>query len=245
MAVSVFHFSHWRFQSTLPSRGATKVWQRPDGHTYVSIHTPSVRSNTYVLFDETAKLHFNPRSPYGRAFALFSVHVGRLPFQSSLPPWEQHGKISPVPNTFHFNPRPHTGSNCLSWASTPPTCYFNPRSPVWGATWPSVCFISLIGDFNPHSPYGEQPHQFFVLRKDTLFQSTLPTRGATELLLHLDLSKIFQSTLPTRGATILKPLVVDGIKNFNPRSPHGEQQRYNVVFHTAILYFVSFHKGMR
>ena len=35
----------------------------------------------------------------------------------------------------------------------------------------------------------------------------------------------FQSTLPARGATLYHSCLVVTIRNFNPRSPHGERRR--------------------
>ena len=78
--------------------------------------------------------------------------------------------------------------------------------------------------FNPRSPRGERPHDQPENERHNRFQSTLPARGATELLIHItqrtrdfnprsprgerpppgrSLSKdlAFQSTLPARGAT--------------------------------------------
>ena len=85
------------------------------------------------------------------------------------------------------------------------------------------------------------------LEEATLFQSTLPARGATsmssssyrygiisihaprtgsdELMLNLlDEPLQFQSTLPARGATATKPVALLCALNFNPRSPHGERR---------------------
>ena len=60
---------------------------------------------------------------------------------------------------------------------------------------------------------------------DSLFQSTLPARGATFGILRCvaDL-KSFQSTLPARGATWRMPTWRRKPSHFNPRSPHGERQ---------------------
>ena len=55
--------------------------------------------------------------------------------------------------------------------------------------------------FNPRSPYGERRKSLIVPNSNTLFQSTLPLRGAT---------------LP--DATELTKAI-----NFNPRSPYGER----------------------
>ena len=56
-------------------------------------------------------------------------------------------------------------------------------------------------DFNPRSPRGERlvnlPIQHFL----SVFQSTLPARGATLPGVQKELDAAFQSTLPARGAT--------------------------------------------
>ena len=53
----------------------------------------------------------------------------------------------------------------------------------------------------------------------TLFQSTLPVRGATWNYREGGRVSIFQSTLPVRGATV--EIIPNGVKwsDFNPRSP--------------------------
>ena len=59
----------------------------------------------------------------------------------------------------------------------------------------------------------------------TIFQSTLPARGATfQRPLNRIQTCLFQSTLPARGATIFTPPISTPKLNFNPRSPHGERR---------------------
>ena len=60
-----------------------------------------------------------------------------------------------------------------------------------------------------------------------LFQSTLPARGATfQRPLNRIQTCLFQSTLPARGATIFTPPISTPKLNFNPRSPHGERLEF-------------------
>ena len=47
---------------------------------------------------------------------------------------------------------------------------------------------------------------------------------------------VFQSTLPARGATQSHPIRYCPIRNFNPRSPHGERQRKAKLERTATLF---------
>ena len=53
----------------------------------------------------------------------------------------------------------------------------------------------------------------------TLFQSTLPVRGATWNYREGGRVSIFQSTLPVRGATPHSAVQATKNGNFNPRSP--------------------------
>ena len=57
-------------------------------------------------------------------------------------------------------------------------------------------------NFNPHSPCGERPQATESYFRTTLFQSTLPLRGATSSRRRRLRGLGFQSTLPLRGATI-------------------------------------------
>ena len=53
-------------------------------------------------------------------------------------------------------------------------------------------------NFNPHSPCGERLHTTFDSKVLSLFQSTLPLRGATLLEYSSQRWFLFQSTLPLR-----------------------------------------------
>ena len=104
--------------------------------------------------------------------------------------------------------------------------------------------ISLISIHAPRTGSDRFGNNFHLLI--SIFQSTLPARGATfqqhlehNWRLHfnprsphgerptsvesLAMNIIFQSTLPARGATVGR--LGDSIRaeNFNPRSPHGER----------------------
>ena len=100
---------------------------------------------------------------------------------------------------------------------------FNPRSPR-GERLLYNHDRNCVIDFNPRSPRGERPVWFVSYHTTYLFQSTLPSRGATtkvcsgdgeyQISIHAPLAGSdpmdesltiqniqFQSTLPSRGAT--------------------------------------------
>ena len=105
-----------------------------------------------------------------------------------------------------------------------PLIHFNPHSPC-GERPLSMVFDIIRKNFNPHSPCGERLALILAFEQCSLFQSTLPMRGATKrvhdtvvngyvISIHTphagsDLFVLlcflrcfqFQSTLPMRGAT--------------------------------------------
>ncbi len=116
--------------------------------------------------------------------------------------------------------------------------YFNPRSPHGerpSHSGKAPCAL----DFNPRSPHGERRLPATSGQPREPFQSTLPARGATALKYVQRQPRIFQSTLPARGATAqgyqINPATIfqstlprtspaETLRDFNPRSPHGERQ---------------------
>ena len=145
---------------------------------------------------------------------------------------------------------PRTGSDLIDHVAIGASVVFQSTLPARGATSSDMSFILLSFNFNPRSPHGERRvvcRECAVLRG---FQSTLPARGATErVVVLLPNGEVFQSTLPARGATLLDSVGghkysisihaprtgsdsqsrrrVKGVKDFNPRSPHGERRRIN------------------
>ena len=79
---------------------------------------------------------------------------------------------------------------------------FNPHSPC-GERRHQHLQRARTQDFNPHSPCGERLAYTYATPSLiwTLFQSTLPLRGATTSAPARYTRETFQSTLPLRGAT--------------------------------------------
>ena len=130
---------------------------------------------------------------------------------------------TPAPRAPHFNPRAPCGARRRASGSASHRRHFNPRAPC-GARPPRTAIRRLPSYFNPRAPCGAR--QIVQLRKEnqTLFQSTRPVRGATEvmrcysghfenfnprapcgarlaLVVRIAVLTTFQSTRPVRGAT--------------------------------------------
>ena len=214
------------FQSTLPARGATSPadgWQLParisihapctgsdaqlvraDGHLTISIHAPCTGSDYVEPSGLAVHTNFNPRSPHGERPA---------------------GSPPAMVSASYFNPRsPHGERHSSAPANTSPPG-ISIHAPRTGSDYtallpPSSQWISI------HAPRtGSDVCDSVLNSVDSLFQSTLPARGATFGILRCvaDL-KSFQSTLPARGATWRMPTWRRKPSHFNPRSPHGERQ---------------------
>ena len=170
------------------------------------------------------RLNFNPRSPRGGATFAISCILTIVLFQSTLPTrGSDIHKQELLKLKKDFNPRsPRGGATAFHSTALPCYCGFNPRSPRGGAT--------IVKNF--------------IIANQTMFQSTLPTRGsdnicasqndvkhgfnprsprggATTFWRAYRIQYGFQSTLPTRGSDNSIVQIIHIIQRFNPRSPRG------------------------
>ena len=262
----------WRgkqgFQSTLPARGATRF-------RYFTVRVRQFQS-TLPARGATCRRgvpcwvrNFNPRSPHGERRRGGRGSASTRRFQSTLPArgatarrqgQRIHKAISiHAPRTgsdvgmyagrkdyIYFNPRSPHGERHPNNRRALHPCNFNPRSPHGERrVTPSVYPCPLY--FNPRSPHGERRCRYHLVRYTDKFQSTLPARGATNVLHHIrTLDRDFNPRSPhgerhhfrrrkgeSRRISIHAPrtgsdkavaCLSDTLANFNPRSPHGERR---------------------
>jgi len=146
-----------QFQSTLPSRGATLAQRPAHNVSLVSIHAPLARSDPLHGRQRQAAHRFNPRSPREERHAGVSRPPAHRTFQSTLPSrgatqqvWDSLDKLTV---SIHA---PLARSDESQLADSRRHQSFNPRSPreERRETAP-VC--SLRTRFNPRSPREERP----------------------------------------------------------------------------------------
>ena len=190
-----------RFQSTLPSQGATCT-----AVTSVSRH-----------------IYFNPRSPHRERHKeeitniisnFISIHAPLTGSDVDMLKPSDIGHIS-----IHA---PLTGSDS-EWLSAGADLEISIHAPLTGSDeYDGLdCLKSLISihapltgsdiyifiaririqNFNPRSPHRERPYLIGLQYEKYIFQSTLPSQGATNSSTVATRSWIFQSTLPSQGAT--------------------------------------------
>ena len=147
-----------KFQSTLPARGATRIFNSKPISFTISIHAPREGSdnNTAILFWRCC--NFNPRSPRGERHTKAMDELANCEISIHAPREGSDKTIS--------------DKNCI-------TSRFQSTLPARGATISIPSIVTVSRDFNPRSPRGERPRR--DVRRVYLmeFQSTLPARGAT------------------------------------------------------------------
>ena len=190
------------FQSTLPARGATRKyparrlrrvnfnphsprgerrfgWRRKTAAFPISIPPPREGSDLRRKFLRTLSENFNPHSPRGeRRFR--SSHLRRLRSISIHTPREGSDPTQSLLKSAkrYFNPHSPRGERLFAVLCRSFDFNFNPHSPRGERpderrTWQRQCH------FNPHSPRGERRASPWGSTLLTIFQSTLPARGAT------------------------------------------------------------------
>ena len=189
----------------------------------VSIHAPHVGSDLSLLVGSMVGMFQSTLPTWGATVIVNHNWFSCALFQSTLPTWgaTQCSCVCYLSGAVSIH-APHVGSDTTSANRILIICCFNPRSPR-GERQSSEHHPRRRKSFNPRSPRGERlsetsegitakvsihaPHvgsdylmfsKYFVM---LMFQSTLPTWGATVSEFHIFLHLKFQSTLPTWGAT--------------------------------------------
>jgi len=96
-----------KFQSTLPTRGATRQDRRAANSGRVSIHAPHAGSDRHAASVARCRPRFNPRSPRG----------------------ERQSRVIPAGQSRGFNPRSPRGERQPANGISTSFTSFNPRSP--------------------------------------------------------------------------------------------------------------------
>ena len=105
-----------------------------------------------------------------------------------------------------------------------------------GATGPTGRWVDGANDFNPHSPCGERHAVTVFVCRSSIFQSTLPMRGATfsnhNQYLQMD---YFNPHSPCGERQLYCQFQTFRRTDFNPHSPCGERLRAGILFRETSL----------
>ena len=155
-ATDAYRSAFWTFQSTLPARGATS---------FGGVQWSSTR------FQSTLPARgATPSSAFSMPQSGISIHAPRTGSDLCA--------LAVIVRLVISIHAPRTGSDRTRCSSPTTRRYFNPRSPH-GERLVVRAAKPMPKNFNPRSPHGERRMTLCVRRWTTLFQSTLPARGAT------------------------------------------------------------------
>ncbi len=108
------------------------------------------------------------------------------------------------------------------------TLYFNPHSPC-GERLPRPVALSIRASISIHTPLaGSDAKPVHPAAKPTVFQSTLPLRGATMQRLRRGQPAVISIHTPLAGSDERIPSQWRTGRDFNPHSPCGERPQHLV-----------------
>ena len=212
-----------RFQPTLPARGATR---RPDSRTpgkAISTHAP--RTGSDFLPNQCLRVlpYFNPRSPHGeRPYSNFA-YARCKNFNPRSPHGERPTQFRIVFAKFDFNPRSPHGERR---GGRIPTLYaqsISTHAPRTGSDGFPPARGAAPANFNPRSPHGERRGGKNSPPPQRKFQPTLPARGATTEPRKPSRTTCISTHAPRTGSDAQACAIIILVRDFNPRSPHGER----------------------
>ena len=148
----------WRFQSTLPARGATcKLTTLDHNIQNISIHAPREGSDDKSRLGSSTGSHFNPRSPRGERRKQILMRKRQLGFQSTLPArgsdarsrscWQRIGQFQST--------LPARGATYVT-VTADKTGHISIHAPREGSDLVRTQPPTGRPDFNPRSPRGER-----------------------------------------------------------------------------------------
>ena len=169
--------------------------------------------------------YFNPHSPCGERLNPMALLLTWINFNPHSPCGERLNRCLSNMELFEISIHtPLAGSDGAGIPSAGRPFDISIHTPLAGSDIASVSVAQChVSHFNPHSPCGERLHPLRAVRpfqgisihtplagsdrtpdvihRQSIFQSTLPLRGATASFTGNLRPLIFQSTLPLRGAT--------------------------------------------
>ena len=192
----------YKFQSTLPARGATNLFFEAIRIIKISIHAPRTGSDGLGVTGFSLARNFNPRSPHGERPAT-------------------DGNCTTIAK--HFNPRSPHGERL----EHPPTygvdCRFQSTLPARGATTTETKSRAYMR-ISIHAPRTGSDVRRQPLRRILGISIHAPRTGSDGWVEDMYAYGRISIHAPRTGsdAYLCTPHGEEG--NFNPRSPHGERQ---------------------
>ena len=195
--------AHMEISTHAPRTGSDAYIQRPARFRCISTHAPRTGSDMVVIYNGE-RVKISTHAPRTGSDFIILCNVDQLFDISTHAPRTGSDVLHIaflvlVPVTFQPT-LPARGATLTCSTRSIPLPYFNPRSPHGERLIDAINNRERL-HFNPRSPHGERQASNGLFVASTLFQPTLPARGATKTI----------GYPPPR------------FLDFNPRSPHGER----------------------
>ena len=224
----------------------------------ISIHAPCTGSDGRCRYHSFRHTHFNPRSLHGERPAAAGVTMA---VEADFNPRSLHGE-RPCGQTLgytprDFNPRSLHGERLRPFVDGVRRILISIHAPCTGSD--RVCRIrervrhisihapctgsdrqgrvvpSPKNHFNPRSLHGERRDVHTYTSFASRFQSTLPARGATCKESATAEAIRISIHAPCTGSDTIFFVIRFDLRNFNPRSLHGERPMSRHMRFTAVL----------
>ena len=169
------------FQSTLPARGATALFQYYQRYLFQFQSTLPARGatirNVCIII---CRRYFNPRSPHGERHVLATYWETLKDFNPRSPHGERPNDFVTFLCVYDISIHaPRTGSDPQARRRGRHDT-ISIHAPRTGSDPTPGISDAAKGHFNPRSPHGERPACTLTTENCNVFQSTLPARGATQ-----------------------------------------------------------------
>ena len=175
-------------------------------------------------------VNFNPRSLHGERLAAATGYIRQEDISIHAPCTgsDATSNHDDVEDEISIH-APCTGSDALAPTEMITQRGISIHAPCTGSDRVTLSALHLLL-ISIHAPYtGSDTFFGYPSGISKRFQSTLPARGATQQRCVKQSRKKFQSTLPARGATRPRQYPRACLRDFNPRSLHGERRTFSVV----------------
>ena len=170
----------YSFQSTHPSRGATREQGGATGRHRISIHAPLAGCDHYEICHARKTWWISIHAPLAGCDAFFTGAVSRdgISIHAPLAGCDLCSRLMPFLNRY-FNPRTPRGVRLQGRHKADGTNRFQSTHPSRGSTIGKRKKRKNWKNFNPRTPRGVRLVLCTTLRRQSLFQSTHPSRGST------------------------------------------------------------------
>ena len=216
--------TRYLFQSTLPLRGATIVARRLLAGRLISIHAPLTGSDFFQITIFRASIAISIHAPLTGSDHHSPCDLPPAPNFNPRSPYGERPRCSaPMVSAMNFNPRSPYGERRLVPSIPGPHIQISIHAPLTGSDRYSSSAARATSYFNPRSPYGERLPNGDLLHGTSVFQSTLPLRGATATPAPETADSGISIHAPLTGSDQRSGRLQWHHVYFNPRSPYGER----------------------